>query len=193
LLLLLLLLYPAPHYQPPQVALLAGRIEAAAGEVGAARALFSRSHALNRGDVGVYLSWPALEGSLPGGEERARALFQEGLALHPNSCALLGTYALFEERAGNVGLARELHARAAGLDTGRTGAAARVAWAEAEARAGNGDGAHALLREALDSAPDLPEALVLAARLERSGGRLDAAEAYVRRAQQVRRQHSVAV
>jgi Tfp pilus assembly protein PilF len=60
-----------------------------------------------------------------------------------------------------------------------------VSWAALELREGNAAEARELLREGLDAHPDFPAALLLLAKLERSEGQLDAAEAYARRAQKV--------
>lgn len=98
-----------------QVAVLAGSIEAAAGEETAARALFVRAYQLNKADKQLYMVWPRMEGAA-GNIERARALFQAGLSLYPNNTKILNLYACFEEDQGNVELARQLHRTALDVD-----------------------------------------------------------------------------
>lgn len=167
--------------------MLAGSIEAAAGEASAARALFTRAYSLNRADKQLYMAWPKLEGEA-GNVERARLLFQAGLALHPSNIKILNLYACFEEGQGNVALARELHTRALGIDgASKTSMHNRVSWADLELRDGHPGRARALLAEGLDTHPDFAAALLLMAQVERRDGDLDLAEAYARRAQKVRR------
>lgn len=98
-----------------QVAVLAGSIEAAAGDVNAARALFMRAYQLQKADKQLYMVWPRMEGAA-GNFERARALFQAGLSLYPNNTKILNLYACFEEDQGNVELARQLHRNALDID-----------------------------------------------------------------------------
>lgn len=98
-----------------QVAVLAGSIEAAAGDVNAARALFLRAYQLQKADKQLYMAWPRMEGAA-GNFERARALFQAGLSLYPNNTKILNLYACFEEEQGNEELARELHRNALDID-----------------------------------------------------------------------------
>jgi hypothetical protein len=95
----------------------------------------------------------------------------------------LQLYACFEARHGNVDTARELHARALSID-GRSATTMhnRVSWATLEADAGDLPAARAILLEGLDLWPSFPAALVSLASVERRLGRLDAAEAYLRRA-----------
>jgi tetratricopeptide (TPR) repeat protein len=112
LLLLLLLLVVAVA----QVAVLAASIEASAGEVNAARALFLRAYQLNKADKQLYMQWPRMEGACSN-IERARLLFGYGLSLYPNNTKILNLYACFEEEQGEVELARELHQRALGIDS----------------------------------------------------------------------------
>lgn len=98
-----------------QVAVLAGSIEAAAGDVNAARALFLRAYQLQKADKQLYMVWPRMEGAA-GNFERARALFQAGLSLYPNNTKILNLYACFEEEQGNVELARQLHRSALDIE-----------------------------------------------------------------------------
>jgi Flp pilus assembly protein TadD len=98
---------------------LAASIEAAAGEVSAARALFLRAYQLNKADKQLYMQWPRMEGAC-GNIERARLLFGYGLSLYPNNTKILNLYACFEEEQGEVELARELHQRALGIDSAST-------------------------------------------------------------------------
>lgn len=98
-----------------QVAVLAGSIEAAAGEETSARALFMRAYQLSKADKQLYMAWPRMEGAT-GNIERARALFQSGLSLYPNNTKILNLYACFEEDQGNVELARQLHRNALDVD-----------------------------------------------------------------------------
>lgn len=78
-----------------QVAVLAASIEASAGEVNAARALFLRAYQLNKADKQLYMQWPRMEGAV-GNTERARLLFQYGLSLYPSNIKILNLYACFE-------------------------------------------------------------------------------------------------
>ncbi|WIA39029.1 hypothetical protein OEZ86_005175 [Tetradesmus obliquus] len=174
------------------VAVLAASIEAAAGEVNAARALFLRAYQLNKADKQLYMQWPRMEGAC-GNIERARLLFGYGLSLYPSNTKILNLYACFEEQQGEVELARELHQRALGIDAASTTSMHnRVSWAGLELREGNVDEARELLREGLDAHPDFPAALLLLAKLERLEGQLEAAEAYARRAQKASHAFSVA-
>lgn len=174
------------------VAVLAASIEAAAGEVNAARALFLRAYQLNKADKQLYMQWPRMEGAC-GNIERARLLFGYGLSLYPSNTKILNLYACFEEQQGEVELARELHQRALGIDAASTTSMHnRVSWAGLELREGNLDEARELLREGLDAHPDFPAALLLLAKLERLEGQLEAAEAYARRAQKASHAFSVA-
>jgi Tfp pilus assembly protein PilF len=61
----------------------------------------------------------------------------------------------------------------------------RVSWAALELRSGNLADCRQLLREGLDQHPDCAAALLLLSQIERRWGRIDIAEAYTRRAQQV--------
>lgn len=107
---------PLMHIPPLlQVAVLAGSIEAAAGEETSARALFMRAYQLSKADKQLYMAWPRMEGAT-GNIERARALFQSGLSLYPNNTKILNLYACFEEDQGNVELARQLHRNALDVD-----------------------------------------------------------------------------
>jgi tetratricopeptide (TPR) repeat protein len=115
-----------------QVAVLAASIEAAAGEVNAARALFLRAYQLNKADKQLYMQWPRMEGAC-GNIERARLLFGYGLSLYPNNTKILNLYACFEEEQGEVELARELHQRALGIDSSSvTSMHNRCAWHECD-------------------------------------------------------------
>jgi Tfp pilus assembly protein PilF len=172
------------------VNVLAGSIVWRAGDAEGARALFLRAYQLDRRsrrEKQLFIVWPALEAA-EGHPERARALYQRGLAAHPNSSKLLNVYACFEARSGNAALARQLHGHALGLDPrSATTMHNRVSWATLELDAGDREAARKLLREGLDHHPNFVGALVLMARLEREAGNLDLAEAYVRRAFKVRR------
>ena len=171
------------------VNVLAGSIVARGGDVEGARALFLRAYQLDRrgrGDKQLYLAWPALEADT-GNTERARVLYQRGLALFPNSARLLNVYAAFEAAHGNTDLARSLLAHALSLDSrGASSMDSRASWAALELDAGDADAARRLLREGLDLNPSHARALVLMARLERTAGNLELANAYVRRAYKVR-------
>jgi Tfp pilus assembly protein PilF len=98
------------------VAVLAGGIEASAGDENAARALFMRAYQLDKADKQIYTVWPRMEASV-GNPERARALFQAGLSMYPNNTKILNLYACFEEDQGNVELARQLHRNALDIDS----------------------------------------------------------------------------
>eukprot|EP00878_Enallax_costatus_P044167 GHUV01052466.1.p1 GENE.GHUV01052466.1~~GHUV01052466.1.p1 ORF type:complete len:265 (-),score=24.03 GHUV01052466.1:223-960(-) len=173
-----------------QVVVLAGSIEAAAGDHNTARALFLRAYQLNKADKKLYMYWPKMEADT-GNVERARLLFQYGLSLYPSNTKILNRYACFEEEQGNLDLARELHRRALGIDsTSLTAMHNRVSWASLELLEGNVDEARELLREGLDAHPDFQAAMLLLAKLERQQGNLDLAEAYARRVQKVRRRRT---
>ncbi|KIY94677.1 PsbD mRNA maturation factor Nac2 [Monoraphidium neglectum] len=167
------------------VNVLGGSIVARGGDVEGARALFLRAYQLDRRErreKQLYIAWPRLEAEA-GNAERARVLYQRGLAAHPNSAKLLNVYASFEAKQGNADLARQLHAHALTLDPrSATTMHNRVSWATLELDGGNVEAARQLLREGLDLHPRFGAALVLMARLERQAGDYDLAEAYVRRA-----------
>jgi Tfp pilus assembly protein PilF len=171
------------------VNVLGGSIVARGGDVEGARALFLRAYQLDRRErreKQLYIAWPRLEAEA-GNAERARVLYQRGLAAHPNSAKLLNVYASFEAKQGNADLARQLHAHALTLDPrSATTMHNRVSWATLELDGGNVEAARQLLREGLDLHPRFGAALVLMARLERQAGDYDLAEAYVRRAYKVR-------
>lgn len=168
-----------------QVAVLAGSIEASAGDHNTARALFMRAYQLNKADKRLYMYWPKMEGEA-GNIDRARLLFKYGLSLYPNNTKILNLYACFEEQQGSPDLARELHRRALGIDNSSlTSMHNRVSWASLELREGNLDEARQLLREGLDLHPNFAAAMLLVAKLERQQGQLDVAEAYVRRVMKV--------
>lgn len=165
--------------------MLAGSIEAAAGEYNAARALFLRAYQLNKADKVLWQYWPKMEGAT-GNVERARLLFQYGLSVYPNNTKILNLYACFEQEQGNMELARELHRRALGIDSSSlTVMHNRVSWASLELAEGNVDDARELLRDGLDAHPEFQAAMLLLAKLERQEGNLDLAEAYARRVQKV--------
>jgi Tfp pilus assembly protein PilF len=169
---------------------LAGSIVARAGDAEGARALFLRAYQLDRRakrEKALYTSWPNLEDEA-GNQERARVLYQRGLALFPNNAKLLNVYATFESRQGNADLARSLHRHALSLDPrGASTMPNRVSWATLELEEGDADAARRLLRDGLDLHPGFAAALALMARVEREEGNLELAEAYVRRAFKVGR------
>jgi Tfp pilus assembly protein PilF len=118
-------------------------------------------------------------------------LFARGLSLFPANTKIMNMWACFEESVGELDKARALHRRA--LSTDASGPATmhnRVSWAKLEADAGNLDLAREILREGLDRYGSFCAALLLMGTIERRAGDLVLAEAYVRRAQQVRAQAS---
>lgn len=70
------------------VAVLAGRIEYKAKDYEAAQQLFQRAYELDKRNKQLFSSWPQLEVEL-GNLERARGLFERGLALHPNNTKIM--------------------------------------------------------------------------------------------------------
>jgi tetratricopeptide (TPR) repeat protein len=117
-----------------------------------------------------------------GNTERARLLFQRGLTLYPNNLQILNMYACFEEKQGNIELARELHQQALGIDSSSVMSMHnRVSWADLEVRNNDMEAARALLLEGLDAHPSFAAGLLLLAKIERLSGHLVLAEAHVRR------------
>lgn len=92
-------------------------------------------------------------------------------------------YASFEAQQGNHDMARDLYRRALSVDsTSRTTMHNRVSWAAMEAELGDLAAAATILSAAIDLHPDFPAALVAMAAVQRKLGRMEVAEAYVRRA-----------
>lgn len=172
---------------------LAGAIEYKGGEYQLAQSFFLRAYQLDPKDKHLYLQWPKLEAEL-GNIARARALFQKGLSCHPLNTKLMNAYAKFEMDQGNLEVARELLYRAVTVDPfSGTGMKNRLALAHLVLKVGDFDEARELILEGLDHHPDDLYALTLMCKLERMCKRVDLAEAYVRRAQQVSDAHNPAV